>query len=410
VQTTNALKELDGVLYYNQSQYELKIPTWFGIDVHAGIESTTGNRLNPEETKGPSSYVGLSVPVVKNLLLDKRRAILKQAAIFKSMSEAEQRATINTLLNDASGAYWNWWEAYTVYQLFGAALDNAEKRLHMVRIAYQQGERPAIDTLEAITQLQAFQLRQSEIGIQLNQARLELSAYLWQKDAQSYELPQEVVPGILPSGLPPHPAAVDELLQATNGHPEVQQYRFKLKSLQLERRLKFQSLLPSVYLKYNQLGKGFDMTKTVSNPWLENNYRYGISINMPLRLSEGRGEYRKAQLKIEQARLAQSLKQVQLQNKVQQYFFQVQQLKQQVQLQQDALGLLQRLQRSEEQKFLNGESTLFLINSREAKALEAAQKEVQLKAKYMESLYTLQWAAGQLQTAHSSVILPDFFK
>ncbi len=396
-QTTNSRKELDGVRYYNQSQYELKIPTWFGLDLHAGFESATGDKLSPVETKGNSSYVGFSMPVVRNLLIDKRRAAIKQANIFKNMSEAEQNATINNLLHDASKAYWNWWEAHIVYQLFSAAMNNAEKRLQMVRIAYRQGERPAIDTLEAITQLQAFQLQQSEIGLLVNNARLELSTYLWQKDNQTYELPWEVVPEILPLSLLLPPASVEDLLQDTNKHPELQQYQLKLEALQIERKLKFQSLLPSVYVKYNQLGRSFDMTKTVSNPWLENNYRYGISVSMPLRLSEGRGEYRKTQLKMEQARMDQVLKRVQLQNKVQQYFFQVQQLKQQMQLQQDALTLLQRLQRSEEQKFLNGESSLFLINSREAKTLEAAQKEVQLKAKYIQSLYTLHWAAGHLE-------------
>lgn len=396
VQTSNSRKELDGVLYYDHALYELKVPTWFGIDLHAGLESADGNKLNPEETKGNSSYIGFSVPVVKNLLMDKRRATLKQAGIFREMSETEQQAVINNLLHDASKAYWNWWEAYTTYRLFSAALENAQKRLQMVRIAYQQGERPAIDTIEAITQLQAFQLRQSEIGVQLNAAHLDLSSYLWQKDNQPYDLPAEVIPEPSPN-LPQQASSIDDLLQLTNRHPELQQYSFKLEALQIERKLKFQSLLPSIYVKYNQLGKSFNMSKTFSNPWLENNYRYGISINMPLRLSEGRGEYRKAQLKLEQTRMEQAFKRVQLQNKVQQYFFQVQQLQQQVQLQQDALTLLQKLQRSEEQKFLNGESSLFLVNSREAKTLEAAQKEVQVKSKYIQSFYTLQWASGRLQ-------------
>jgi len=189
---------------------------------------------------------------------------------------------------------------------------------------------------------------------------------------------------------------LERLLQQVPQHPELQQYRFKLTALQVEKRLKFQSLLPSVYLKYNQLNQSHNLVKNLSTPWLENNYRYGLSISVPLRFSEGRGEYRKAQLKIRQTEWAQLNKQVSLQAKLRQYHNEWKQLKQQIALQQKAIQSYATLQRGEEIKFTNGESSLFLVNTREMKTLEAQQKLIELQSKEQKAIAGSLWSAGAL--------------
>jgi outer membrane protein TolC len=52
---------------------------------------------------------------------------------------------------------------------------------------------------------------------------------------------------------------------------------------------------------------------------------------------------------------------------------------------------------AEESKLSNGESSLFLVNSRETKALEAQEKLIEIKTKYYKTSYKLLWAAGLLQ-------------
>src|SRR6476620_6406858 len=121
-------KELGGLLYYDHQVSELKIPTWYGVDVVAGIESLTGQRTSTPDTKGNSSYLGLSVPVAKGLLLDRRRADLQQAKIFRELSVQEQRTAVNDLLYDAAKAYWNWWQQHQVQVLFRQAVRNAGDR------------------------------------------------------------------------------------------------------------------------------------------------------------------------------------------------------------------------------------------------------------------------------------------
>lgn len=385
----NNRKEWDGTTYYNQQTTELKIPTWYGIDVYAGRENITGSRLNPEETKGTVSYIGFSVPIVQNLVMDKRRAALMQAKNLHQLSEVQRRMVINDLLQDALRTYWDWWEQYHIHLLLKAALQNAEKRLAMVKSAYLLGDRPAIDTLEAFTQVQSFQISVSGVYAEFLKAHLQLSAFLWTENGRQFELPATIIPQDFK---PAKPFSLDELLHTANSHPEFTQYRYKLKGLEIEKRLRFQSLLPELRLKYNQTG--YDFSKTVNAAWFDKNYRYGISFSLPLRLSEGRGEYNKAKLKIESTRLEQVNKQVQLYNKIKQYYTDWQQTIVQLNLQNNMVESVAALQKGEEIRFSNGESSLFLINSRELRTIEAQQKLIQLKSKSQKTVNNLRWAAG----------------
>ncbi len=391
-----ARKEFGGLLYYDDQLTEVKIPTWYGVDVVGGIESLKGERTSTPDTKGNSSYFGFSVPVGKGLLMDKRRADLQRAKIFSQLSLQEQRAAINDLLYDAAKNYWNWWQQHQTQRLFEQAIKNAAQRFRLVKTAYTLGDRPAIDTIEALAQWQSIQLREAEILLGVTNAQVETSVFLWQQSGKAYSLPATVVPQDS-QALATEMVQPESLLQQLPLHPELQQYKFKLDALDVEKRLKFQSLLPSVYLKYNQLNKSQDLTKSFSTPWLQNNYRYGVAVNIPLRFSEGRGEYRKAKLKIEQTQLQQLNKQVSLQAKLQQAYNEWKALRSQIALQGQAVQSYAALQRGEEVKFFNGESSLFLVNARELKTLEAQQKLIELKGKEQKAMASTLWAAGLLQ-------------
>jgi outer membrane protein TolC len=393
-------KTFDGVEYYKNFQQELTIPTWFGVEVNAGIENLSGNRTNPEKTVGKTRYAGVKVPLAKNLMMDQRRAALQQAKIFREMSEAEKRTMLNDLLQDAMDAYWQWVQHYEVMRVMGDAVTVNQKRLDLVRIAYRLGDRPAMDTIEALTQLQGFQFMLNEATLHFNNSCLRLSTFLWNDKLQPVDLPTSVQPDSswkqrgIDTSLPP---MLEELLsQARQNHPELLQYDYKLTALGVEKKLKFQELLPSINFQYNQLGKGFDIFKSTTAPLFDNNYRYAVSFGIPLRFSQGRGEYRKAKLTIRETSLQRNHKTVILENKIRSYYNELLALRDQVLLQRQQYRNLRQLQRGEETKLFNGESSLFLVNSRENKALEALQKLVALETKYFKTLNSLYWAGGVL--------------
>ncbi|MEJ7828755.1 MAG: TolC family protein, partial [Segetibacter sp.] len=187
-------KTFDGKNYYNYNNPELKIPTPIGIDIKTGTENSGGNFLNPEATRGKTSYLGIEIPLVKGLLLDKRRAVLQQAKLFRSQSEQERLIVLNDLLFDAYTDYWQWTGAYQLYSIYSKYVDVANSRLRLVRIAFSNGDRAMIDTIEAFTQVQNYQLQQSDALLHLTIANFDLSNYLWLINDRPYQLPDQYVP------------------------------------------------------------------------------------------------------------------------------------------------------------------------------------------------------------------------
>ena len=395
----SAQKTFDGTDYYYYNRPQISIPTWFGAEVSAGVEKLSGNRTSPEETMGETSYFGVSVPLAKNLLMDKRRATLQTAKIFRDASAIEKRNILNNLLLDAMNTYWSWVQHYQVFKILSDAVAVNERRVEFVKTAFSLGDRPAIDTTEALTQLQNFELLKSQAWLNFQNTGLELSVFLWMPAATPYYLPT----GIVPAGNPQF--SINEVIvpelnilldAAKKNHPELVIYNYKMDVLTVEKKLKFQELLPSINFRYNQLGKGYNVLKTATGPLFENNFQYGLSLGIPLRLSQGRGEYRKAKLKIIETQLQVSEKQLQVETKVKRYFNELLTIKSQVALQEKAYKNYQALQRGEETRWRAGESSLFFINARENKTLEALQKLQELKIKYFKTENSLQWAAGLL--------------
>ena len=63
----------------------------------------------------------------------------------------------------------------------------------------------------------------------------------------------------------------------------------------------------------------------------------------------------------------------------------------QIDLTNNNLKNYQKLLKGEEIRFSSGESSLFLINARENKLIEAREKNLELKAKFLKSYNKLKW-------------------
>lgn len=392
-------KTFDGKNYYYYDNPELKIPTWIGANVKAGLESNGGDFLDTEVTPGKTSYVGIEMPLAKGLVMDKRRAALQQAKIFRDMSEQDRLNAVNDLLFQAYTAYWQWAGSYSLYAIYSRYLQVSTDRFRLVKIAFDNGDRAAMDTLEALTQVQNFQMLQAEAQMRLNDAALDLSNYLWQEDDSAYLLPATYVPDTLQFALMQQQLQLDDVItRAAAENPALRNYTYKLDALDVERKLKFQSLLPEIYGKYNLLNKGYNVFKGVNSAaFLENNYKWGIDIKVPLFLREGRGDYTQAKLKIKETNYAFNAKRWEVENKIRSYYNQFTQLQNQLQVAQSAFSNYGKLLLQEDLRFRNGESSLFIVNSRENKVIETAQKLVELRIKYQKAYYAVQWAGGLLR-------------
>ena len=390
-------KTFDSKNYYYYTNPELKIPLPIG-NIKTGLESNGGELLNTENTKGKSSYFGVELPLARGLITDKRRTALQQAKIYRNLAEQEKLQLINDLLLDAYNSYWQWAGQYRLYSVYTNFISIAERRLQLVKIGFNQGDRSAMDTIEAATQLQNYKLLETEARQRYLNAALDLTNYLWLENDSATSVNERLIPDTINLQNFEKQKLVEEILAVSESrNPALKTYHFKSQSLQAEKKLKQQNLLPYVSLKANLLYKDYSLFKTVDPGYWRNNYKWGLDISIPLFMREARGDYKNTQLKIRQNELDYLLKKQQVQTKIKSYFNECRLLRQQLLTTQNMYAGYTALLRNEELRLQQGESSLFLLISRETKLLELAQKQIELTLKYQKASYALDWAAGILE-------------
>ncbi|MFC5269668.1 TolC family protein [Adhaeribacter terreus] len=394
-------KEYTGKEYYQLWDSNLKIPTWFGTEIKAGFEDNSGQYLNPQNyvPKEGLLYAGLSVPIGQGLLIDQRRATLRQAQLTQGMLEAERIKTINKLLLQASKDYWDWFFAYQQRNLYARGLDFARTRLKAVTERAQTGDLAAIDTVEASIEARKREIMFQEAEVALQNARLLVSNHLWRENLVPAELPENALPADLGSTLTPlAPDSLQRLMQlAQNQHPDLLKLQAKSEQLEFDRKLAADKFKPKLNAEYYALRRRLtDNPEMFSNGYLLDNYKFGLNFSYPLLLRAERGKYQLTKLKLQDNLLETQQTRREVQNQVLAAYNQWQLLEQQIRQQEQLVNQSQQLRDAEETRFAAGESSLFFTNSREMSLLANEVKLYELKAKYAKNKIFLLWAAGKV--------------
>ena len=79
------------------------------------------------------------------------------------------------------------------------------------------------------------------------------------------------------------------------------------------------------------------------------------------------------------------------------YQQEVENYNEQISLAEQNLNNYEKLLKAEEIRFENGESSIFLINSRENKKIDAQEKLINLKAKVIKSYNKLKWMSESIE-------------
>lgn len=399
-------KSFKGTEYYTFSESGLKLPTWYGLELKGAYKTARGTYVNPENGLPAigQAVVGVKASVLRGLFIDERRATLQQAKLLQAQNEAEQKLMLNELLWETTKAYWEWWAGYQQLQVFQRALENARQRQVAIVASYEQGDKPAIDTLESFVQLQnrRIELQQAELDFQ--KAGLYLSNFLWQDG----EIPLEVADNTIPespdedgTGLPFQMAEVIANLDQL--HPELRRYQLKISALEIDRRLAAEQLKPQLDLEYNFLGNGLDLNYQSGNDanlgnLITENYRVGVRFEMPIFFRKERGKLQQADLKLLDAGYDLQQKRLSLNNKIMAYYAEWETTSNQLELYRQNVANYQALLQAELRKFSIGESSIFLINSRENKLIDAQLKLIKLEATLPKLEAGVQWAAGRLMS------------
>ena len=383
-------KKFKNTEYYDKLNATFKIPTWYGVELKANFEENTGEFLNPEfsvPTDGLYS-AGVSVSLARGLLINERMAMLKQAKLFTQQAQADQQLLVNEILYEAAITYFKWLKSYRNKEVYGSFLSNAQLRFDGIKKSYREGERAAIDTLEARLTLNTRRLDFEKARITYIKSTLELSNFLWLNNNTPVEVQESIRPDLTTFN------RIDDILNVTGfdsadfdieTHPKMRSLNFKYESLVLNRRLKQNNLLPQVDLQYNFLTQTPDETGTFNTQ----NYKAGLNISFPLFLRKERGDLRLARLKLQDIEFERTTTRVTLRNKINAITQEIESYQLQNRLTQELVDDYEVLLQAEERKFFLGESSLFLVNSREAKLIENKIKAIDLENKFFKTKASL---------------------
>jgi outer membrane protein len=388
-------KTFKGDDYYNRWDNTLKIPTWSGVDFKVGYERNNGKYLLEEEST-QLLVAGLSVPIGQGLIIDARRNTLKQAKLAKNYAEAARQKLINSTVYYAAKSYWEWWFSYQQLQLIREGYDLANKRFVATRERARIGEQATIDSVEAKITLQDRQVSLEQAIIELQNTRLALSNYLWSANETPLELPEDARPPL--AGI----RKIDEttlqslINQAKSQHPEIQKLNIKIDQLSVEEKFRKEMLKPIFNANFNLIADGF-VNKQIygnMNSFSPNNHKLGFEFVMPLFLRKERGKLQQVRIKQQSTGFELNLARREIMNEVYAAYNEVRNYEKQLKIQEDATRNQEILVKAEQRKFDLGESTLFLINTRESKWIEMKTKVESLKSKYEKALANLAYMAG----------------
>jgi outer membrane protein TolC len=131
-------KDFDSKIYFDVWESGLKIPTWFGADFMIGYKSNQGDFLNPERNipEVGQLAIGASMPLLRNLVYNDRRAAITQARVMQESTEEMRRLMINDLFFEATQVYWNWVNTHAAWRINAESVKAAQVRFEAVRTSF----------------------------------------------------------------------------------------------------------------------------------------------------------------------------------------------------------------------------------------------------------------------------------
>lgn len=398
-------KTFDKKNYYTVKEGYLKLPTTLGLDFKAGFESVTGDRVNPE-TSTPLSglaVAGVSIPLGRNLLIDDRRATLRQARLFREQAKAEQDKMVLKFLFQATKDYAEWLFRQNRVDFLREGYRMADERYKAVKERVLQGDLAGIDTTEAVIALRSRAISLAQAETDLLNAQLFIAAYLWDENGRPLELNASVRPVADRSALTLFsPDSIQQQLEkARFSHPEVRKLLSKIEQIKVERSLARNNLLPAIQLNLNAIQTWPANQDLLNTTFIQQNYKVGASLYLPLFLRKERGKLRMVNYKLLDQQWELDLTRRQVEIGIREASNDYQLVLSNLALQRQLVLDYIRLRDGEQIRFDNGESNFFMVNTREVQMIDSQVKLAEMEAKQLKASAGLWFAAGKFEALNN---------
>lgn len=364
----------------------------------SGMKFFAGSRINFGKVKSPLSatgetgeyFAGVAMPLFRDRGVNAKSTAEQQAIIGVDVAETNVAATRLDLVRAASESYWNWVAARQKLQINANLFEIARERANQIGTRVMNGDLPQIDSTEASLEVQRRMGNIVKSRQELQKAAFKLGLYLWRSDGSPEPTPEaENAPDKFPTPNPLTDFIVREGVErALKNNPELQKILLTRRQSDLDARLARNNSKPRVdlYLAPGQ-DTGFASAGTT--------FKFGATVELPLRTRTAEGQLASARLKIEKLNLEEQLKRQAVTTDVLNAAQAVNAAHDGYLLALQELNLARTLEQGERSRFAVGDSTLFLVNQRERATAEAQIKLIEIQATYEQALVNFKIATTE---------------
>ena len=380
----NSASQPVGGYINNYGDTELNIPTFYnGVKLFGGYRNGQGNwpvyYQNYLTNSGGEYRAGLSLPLLRDRLIDKERAGLLTKSETICMKQQDAAVTKINVYQEAIRAYWQWVQAGLQVEAFRHLKNLAELRQEAIIKQANQGDLPMLAVTENLQQIvQRQQLLNQGLMI-FQQAKVNLSLYYRDKHGKpKAPLEKELPLDVLEKSSNP----ANSLLKLRQ-HPALKKLQNYSNIIKVKQILAKNELLPNL----DATAYSFKQNGTGGYPLLiPQAAMIGFKFKFPIFQREAKGKLVSAQNELQQIRTERRFLFDQLKNQLLNLFIGIKIYHHQVSLLNTELDLALKVEQGESQKFQAGDSTLFLVNQREQTTTQVKLNSINAKVKLAEMI------------------------
>jgi outer membrane protein TolC len=367
-------KDYGNDLQYRLDRAEARVGLPGGIDLVGGASQATGAFINPERktpTEGLAN-LGISAPLGGALIFSDRQYAWGAASRDLELEEAKLDRVQRKVTLDAVKAYTFWQAQSEVQSAVDDALAVAAERLRLVREAFRLGERSEMDTLEAYL---SWVDRRADAAKQQNLSAAAVADV--ERLLRGAEAIAVNVQGVRPEERPVILGLNAELSIAGPGAQNVPELAMAGAALRRERlatTTAWAQWLPAPYVDYRMIQWG-------GSAWNPEAVQWKVGLAVPLFNQKARADLAGAQARLRAAQANATSTQNAVEVLRTQLAQQVQALESELKALTASETAAYALLQQERRRFALGESTMFILATRESKYLEAVQKRTLASAK-----------------------------
>jgi outer membrane protein TolC len=297
----------------NYGDTELTIPTLYnGVKLFAGYRNGDGNwpiyYQNYLTNSGGEYRAGLTLPLLRDRLIDKERTDLLTSAQAILMKQQDAEAIKIKIYQEAIQAYWNWVEAGLQLKTFQQLLKLAKTRQHAIEQQAHHGDLPKLAISENLQQIVQREQLLNQGQMMFEQASVNLSLYYRDRKGML------IIPSMhnLPS-LTKASASIHGNRTPLANHPGIRKLHNYANIVKLKRDLARNELLPHLDAK----AYTFKQNGTGGYPLLiPQAAMIGVSFKFPLLQRQAKGNLIQAQSELNQVKVEKRFLYEQLNNQL----------------------------------------------------------------------------------------------